>query len=70
MSKEITSEYVGKEVVELVEGESKKSDQDWMGRNDQNVVVVFPKEHYKRGDLVRVLVERNTTTTLIGKAIH
>jgi tRNA-2-methylthio-N6-dimethylallyladenosine synthase len=70
MSKERNSQYVGKEVVVLVEGESKKSDQDWMGRNDQNVVVVFPKEHYKRGDLVRVLVERNTTTTLIGKAIH
>lgn len=69
-SKERNAQYIGKEVVVLVEGESKKSDQDWMGRNDQNVVVVFPKEHYKRGDLVRVLVERNTTTTLIGKAVH
>ena len=28
----------------LIEGDSKKSEQDWMGRNSQNKVVVFPKQ--------------------------
>lgn len=69
MSQFKNSQYIGKTVKVLVEGNSKKSDQDWSGRNDQNVMVVFPKEAYKPGDLVEVLVERSTTTTLIGKAI-
>jgi tRNA-2-methylthio-N6-dimethylallyladenosine synthase len=70
VSKEKSSEYIGREVVVLVENSSKKSDQDWMGRNDQNLVVVFPKENYQKGEFVKVLVERVTTTTLIGKAIE
>ncbi|MDA9213716.1 tRNA (N6-isopentenyl adenosine(37)-C2)-methylthiotransferase MiaB [Bacteroidia bacterium] len=53
----------------LIEGNSKKSDQDWMGRNDTNNVVVFPKGNYKIGDLVKVKITRSTTTTLIGEAI-
>ncbi len=69
MSQFKNAQYIGKTVQVLVEGNSKKSDQDWAGRNDQNVMVVFPKESYKPGDLVEVLVERSTTTTLIGKAI-
>ncbi|WGU68390.1 TRAM domain-containing protein [Capnocytophaga canimorsus] len=40
-----------------------------MGRNTQNTVVVFPKEHYKVGDFVDVKIESCTSTTLIGKAI-
>lgn len=63
-------DYIGKVVEVIIEGNSKKSDLDWMGRNDQNVVVVFPKTTEKRGDFVRVLVEKATTTTLIGKPIN
>jgi tRNA-2-methylthio-N6-dimethylallyladenosine synthase len=69
MSKEKNAKYIGQIVKVLVEGNSKKSDQDWVGRNDQNVVVVFPKENYQPGDFVNVRIERSTTTTLIGKAI-
>jgi tRNA-2-methylthio-N6-dimethylallyladenosine synthase len=69
ISKEKNQEYIGKEVVVLVEGRSKRSDQDWMGKNDQHVVTVFPKEHYKPGDLVRVRISQATTTTLIGTAL-
>ena len=35
----------------LIEGNSKKSDKEWMGRNTQNTVVVFPKEQYTLGPL-------------------
>lgn len=69
ISNEKNQEYIGKEVVVLVEGRSKRSDQDWMGKNDQHVVTVFPKEHYKPGDLVRVRISQATTTTLIGTAL-
>jgi len=68
-SKAKNESYIGKVVTVLVEGPSKKSDLDWMGRSDQNSVTIFPCEHYKKGDLVNVLVERATTTAMIGKAL-
>jgi tRNA-2-methylthio-N6-dimethylallyladenosine synthase len=68
-SKAKNESYIGKVVTVLVEGPSKKSDLDWMGRSDQNSVTIFPCEHYKKGDLVNVMVERATTTAMIGKAI-
>ncbi len=54
----------------LIEGESKKSDQDFRGRNDQNKIVIFPREHYQRGQYVKVLIERVTITSLIGKIVE
>ncbi|MDQ2721132.1 MAG: tRNA (N6-isopentenyl adenosine(37)-C2)-methylthiotransferase MiaB [Bacteroidota bacterium] len=52
----------------LIEGNSKKSDSDWGGRNDQNKMVVFPKtKNYKKGDYVNVLIESCTAGTLIGR---
>ncbi|MGI9527589.1 MAG: tRNA (N6-isopentenyl adenosine(37)-C2)-methylthiotransferase MiaB [Weeksellaceae bacterium] len=63
-------EYVGKVHEVLIEGESKKNDKEWMGRNSQNTVVVFPKEgNEKPGDLVQVYVNSCTTATLLGKMI-
>ncbi|MCW3076864.1 MAG: miaB 2 [Bacteroidetes bacterium] len=53
----------------LVEGFSKKSDDMLMGRNSQNSVVVFPKENYKKGDYVNVMVTQCTSSTLIGAAM-
>ena len=64
-----TKEGVGKVHKVLVEGVSKKSKEELYGRNSQNTVVVFPKENYKKGDYVNVLVESCTGGTLIGKAV-
>jgi tRNA-2-methylthio-N6-dimethylallyladenosine synthase len=55
----------------LIEGTSKKSSEFWMGRNTQNIVVVFPKandrgEEYKVGDFVMVQNEECTSATVIG----
>ncbi|MCK7556140.1 tRNA (N6-isopentenyl adenosine(37)-C2)-methylthiotransferase MiaB [Chitinophaga sedimenti] len=47
---------VGKTLKILVEGTSKKSEDELYGRTDQNKVVVFPKENYKKGDYVIVKV--------------
>jgi tRNA-2-methylthio-N6-dimethylallyladenosine synthase len=53
----------------LVEGFSKKSDNDLAGRSDQNRVVVFPKKHYKKGDYVEVKITSCSVGTLFGEAI-
>ncbi|MFN7312222.1 MAG: tRNA (N6-isopentenyl adenosine(37)-C2)-methylthiotransferase MiaB [Bacteroidota bacterium] len=62
---------VGKIHTVLIEGFSKRSDEDYMGRNDQNKTVIFPVgEGYGKGDYVRVLAERCTQTSLIGKVVE
>jgi tRNA-2-methylthio-N6-dimethylallyladenosine synthase len=53
----------------LIEGLSKRSKEHMSGRTSQNKVVVFPGENHARGEYVRVLVERCTSATLIGKII-
>jgi tRNA-2-methylthio-N6-dimethylallyladenosine synthase len=54
----------------LIEGNSKKSDQHWMGRNSQNKVVVFPKEgNLNPGDYVFVKIHDCTQGTLLGTLI-
>lgn len=62
--------YVGKVHKVLIEGFSKRSDQDYCGRNDQNTMVVFPVDsRFKVGDYVHVLGESCTSATLIGKIV-
>ncbi len=63
-------QFVGKEVEVLIEGNSKKSDQHWMGRNSQNAVVIFEKTgQEKPGDLVRVKINDCTSATLFGNRV-
>jgi len=64
-----TEEHLGNIEEVLIEATSKKSKTQWMGRNPQNTVVVFPKENYKIGDFVKVKINECTSATLIGKAI-
>ena len=64
-----TNQYLGKNVTVLIEKASKKSSDFWSGRTTQNTVVVFPKQNYKVGDFVDVLIENCTSATLIGSAI-
>ena len=60
---------IGSKFEVLVEGISKKSENDFFGRNMQNNVITFPKEKSKIGDIVTVEVEKCTSATLIGKII-
>ncbi len=64
-----TQKMVGKTVEILIEKESKKSSTEWSGRNSQNIVAVFPKEHYKVGDFVMVKINGCTKSTLLGEAV-
>ena len=62
---------VGKTCKVLIEGNSKKNAEEFYGRNDQNKVVVFPKnEGIKPGDYAWVKIDSCTAGTLIGKAIE
>ncbi|PWT78535.1 MAG: tRNA (N6-isopentenyl adenosine(37)-C2)-methylthiotransferase MiaB [Bacteroidetes bacterium] len=62
---------VGKICKVLIEGDSKKSSTDWMGRNSQNKVVVFSKNgaRFNKGDYAHVLITECTGATLIGEAV-
>lgn len=62
---------IGKTFEVLIEGNSKRSDLSWSGRNTQNKTVVFPKEHYdlKKCDYVQVQITSATSGTLIGKIV-
>jgi tRNA-2-methylthio-N6-dimethylallyladenosine synthase len=60
---------IGKTFKVLIEGTSKKSDQDAYGRNSQFVTVIFPIEDKKPGDYVNVKINRCTSTTMIGEVV-
>lgn len=58
---------VGKTFEVLIEGPSRRSPENLSGRTSQNKVVVFPAENNKAGDYVRVLINKSTSATLLGK---
>lgn len=72
LSQESNKKDIGKTFTVLIEGDSKKNDKEWKGRNSQNKVIVFPKENYslKNGDYVQVKVLDCTQATLLGKIIN
>ena len=63
-------EDIGKNFEVLVEGISKKSNEQLFGRNSQNKVVVFPRKNYKVGDYVDVTINDCTSATLIGETVE
>ena len=69
LSSESNRKDIGKTFKVLIEGDSKRSADDWMGRNTQNKVVVFPKgnSNFTKGDYVMVKVNDSTQATLLGK---
>ncbi|MBL3655682.1 tRNA (N6-isopentenyl adenosine(37)-C2)-methylthiotransferase MiaB [Fulvivirga sediminis] len=60
---------IGKVHKVLIEGFSKRSEDDLQGRNTANKVVIFPKKGYKKGQYVNVLVEDCSAATLFGKIV-
>ncbi len=60
---------IGKTFEVLVEGVSKRSEDQLFGRTSQNKVAVFPKKNYKKGDYVMVEIESCTAATLIGHTV-
>lgn len=56
---------VGKTFEVLVEGFSKRSREQLMGRTSQNKAAVFPRGDHKKGDFVRVCVVGASSATLL-----
>lgn len=58
---------IGKMFDVLVEGVSKRSRNQWVGRTVQNKAVVFPRGDYRVGDTVRIRVIDASSATLIAE---
>lgn len=71
LSLESNKRDIGKTFKVLIEGESKRSENDWMGRNTHNKVIVFNKgdHNYSKGNYVTVKVTDCTQATLLGEII-
>ena len=70
LSLESNRRDIGKTFEVLVEGFSKKSRENLFGRTSQNKVVVFPKNGYRIGQLVKVRVLDVSSATLIGETLE
>jgi len=69
ISAEQNKKDVGREFDVLVEGFSKRSREQLMGRNEQNKAVIFDKGNHHIGQTVRVRITDSTSATLKGQAI-
>ncbi len=71
LSAVLFEQEVGKTFEVLIEADSRRSNEDWSGRNTHGKVIVFPKENYnlKKGDYVQVKVHKATSGTLIGTIV-
>ncbi len=70
LSRESNLRDIGKMVVVLAEGISKKKKSEFFGRSSENKVVVFPNKDIQIGDFVRVKILACTQTTLIGEVVE
>ncbi|MCM1051989.1 MAG: tRNA (N6-isopentenyl adenosine(37)-C2)-methylthiotransferase MiaB [Paenibacillus sp.] len=67
LSQESNLKDVGKTFDVLVEGVSKRSKEQMVGRNEQNKTLVFPRGNCRVGDTVKVRVLSASSATLIGE---
>ncbi len=61
---------VGKRHLVLVEGTSKRSEEQMSGRSDTNKIVIFDRKNFKKGDYVEVEITDSTSATLKAKPIR
>ena len=59
----------GKEFDVLIEGFSKRSREQLMGRTEQNKAVVMPKAGHHIGETVKVRITSSTSATLLGEIV-
>lgn len=69
LSHESNKKDVGKTFTVLADSISKRSSDHLSGRTSENKVVIFPKENYKPGDYVEVLITNCTPATLLGEVV-
>jgi tRNA-2-methylthio-N6-dimethylallyladenosine synthase len=66
----INSGLVGSVLEVLAEGPSLRNKSRWSGRSGTNKIVIFdPVDGIRRGDIVRVLIERAMPQTVYGRIV-
>ncbi len=72
LSLEKNRELIGRTVEVLVEGDSKRSPDQWMGRTDTFITVVWDKgpAGVRPGMLIPITIQRASVTTLFGEPIR
>ena len=55
---------IGKRHLVLVEGTSKRSEEQMSGRTDTNKMVIFDRKNFKKGDYIEVEITDSTSATL------
>lgn len=73
LSFESNTRDIGKHFEILIEGDSKRSNAHWVGRNSQSKVVIFEKDptfEVKKGDYAKVEITDYSQATLFGKMIR
>ena len=69
LSLESNRRDIGKTFDVLVEGISKRSKEQFVGRTQQNKTMVFPRGNHRIGDIVKVKVLEASSATLIGELV-
>lgn len=69
IQKERNQNEIGKRHLVLVEGTSKRSDEQMSGRSDTNKMVIFDRMDFEKGDYVEVEVTDCTSATLLARPI-
>lgn len=69
LSAESNRRDIGRTFEALVEGVSKRSTDQWVGRTSQNKTCVFPRGDFKVGDTVKVRVKDASSATLICELV-
>ena len=69
LSRQQNAKDVGKQFDVLVEGRSKRSADQLFGRTGQNKVVVFDREDYRVGQILRAEILDSTSATLMGRIV-
>ncbi|MBR6640216.1 MAG: tRNA (N6-isopentenyl adenosine(37)-C2)-methylthiotransferase MiaB [Muribaculaceae bacterium] len=69
LSLESNRRDIGKTFDVLIEGISKRSKEQFVGRTQQNKTMVFPRGNYRIGDTVKVKVLEVSSATLIGELV-
>lgn len=69
ISKKRNIQDIGKIFDVLVEGRSRKSEDEYKGRNSQNKTIVFPHKTEKVGDFIKVKVVSANSATLRGEIV-
>ena len=69
ISLESNQAELGREHIVLVEGTSRRSEDQLSGRTDTNKMTVFNRMDFKKGEYVRVRVTDCTSATLIAEPL-